>query len=161
MEGCDLGRLWVVVQIAFRGVVWREGCHGGVLIVGHERCPCGSTDAAIFSPVWLSGCPGQAVAAAPTRPPPPLSSHAATHVIAEATLTVPDPIAVARALCRAIPCGADILRWIIHPRDPHCQATLSLLSCIALFRFQIRKSAPSTAADRKSGPPEFRQEAAG
>ena len=43
---------------------------------------------------------GQAVAAAPTRPPPPLSSHAATHVIAEATLTVPDPIAVARALSR-------------------------------------------------------------
>ena len=64
------------------------------------------------------------------RPPPPLASHAATHVIAEATLTVPDLIAVARALCRAIPCGADILRWIIHPRDPHCQATLSLLSCI-------------------------------
>ena len=74
---------------------------------------------------------GQAVAAAQTRPPPPLASHAATHVIAEATLTVPDPIAVARALYGAIPCGADILRWIIHPRDPNCQATLSLLSCIA------------------------------
>ena len=40
MEGCGLGMLWVGVQIAFRGEVWREGCHGSVLIVCHERCPC-------------------------------------------------------------------------------------------------------------------------
>ena len=26
-------------QIAFRGDVWRDECHGGVLIVGHGRCP--------------------------------------------------------------------------------------------------------------------------
>jgi len=30
MEGCGVGMLWVGVQIAFQGDVWREGCHGGV-----------------------------------------------------------------------------------------------------------------------------------
>ena len=39
MEECGVGMLWVGVQIAFRDGVWSEGCHGGVLIVGHERCP--------------------------------------------------------------------------------------------------------------------------
>ena len=36
MEGCEVGMLWVGVQIAFRGDVRSEGCHGGVPIVGHE-----------------------------------------------------------------------------------------------------------------------------
>jgi len=27
-------------QIVIRGDVWRDECHGGVLIVGHGRCPC-------------------------------------------------------------------------------------------------------------------------
>jgi len=69
MEGCGLGMLWVGVQIAFRGDVWREGCHGSVSIVGHERCPCegwqfrstlcahlmGSTDTTVCAPARLSG----------------------------------------------------------------------------------------------------------
>ena len=38
MEECGVGMLWVGpgVQIAFRGDVWSEGCHGGVQIDGHE-----------------------------------------------------------------------------------------------------------------------------
>jgi len=36
VEGCGVGVLCLGVQIAFRGDVWRAGCHGGMPIVSHE-----------------------------------------------------------------------------------------------------------------------------
>ena len=36
VEGGGVGVLCLGVQIEFRGDVWRTGCHGGMLIVGHE-----------------------------------------------------------------------------------------------------------------------------